>query len=70
MKKNTRAWRAIKKDDQCRPLNVHIISQNVQKINSVFRTAQAPWVFNKKSVQTDGKSDLAAPTGFEPVFSP
>lgn len=33
-------------------------------------TAATPWIFNKKSAQTDGKSDLAAPTGFEPVFSP
>ena len=35
-----------------------------------FQTAATPWIFNKKSAQMDGKSDLAAPTGFEPVFSP
>ena len=35
-----------------------------------FQTATTPWIFNKKSAQMDGKSDLAAPTGFEPVFSP
>ena len=53
--------RAIKKDDRCRPLNVYIISQNVQKINFIFLTARSSWIFNKKSVQMDGKSDLAGP---------
>lgn len=35
-----------------------------------FRTAATPWIFNKNTAQTDGKCDLAVPTGFEPVFSP
>ncbi|MDE6571115.1 MAG: zinc ribbon domain-containing protein [Alphaproteobacteria bacterium] len=35
-----------------------------------FRTARMPRIFNKNTVQMDGKSFLAAPTGFEPVFSP
>ena len=28
-----------------------------------FEPPEPPWNFNKKSAQTDGKSDLAAPTG-------
>ncbi len=35
-----------------------------------FRTARVPWIFKKNTAQMDGKSYLAAPTGFEPVFSP
>ena len=35
-----------------------------------FRTARMPRIFNEKSAQTDGLSDLAAPTRFELVFSP
>ena len=51
---------------------VHILFEQkpVFCMESGFRTAATPWIFNKKSAQMDGKSDLAAPTGFEPVFSP
>lgn len=35
-----------------------------------FRTASMRQIFNKKSAQTDGISNLAAPTRFELVFSP
>ncbi len=35
-----------------------------------FRTARMPRIFNKNTVQMDGKSFLAAPTRFELVFSP
>lgn len=35
-----------------------------------FRTAAMPQIFNKNTAQTDGESDLAAPTRFELVFSP
>ena len=37
MEKNTRTWRVIKKDDQCRLLNVRIISQN-----TIFCNKKAP----------------------------
>lgn len=35
-----------------------------------FRTALTRQIFNKNTAQTDGELSLAAPTGFEPVFSP
>ncbi len=35
-----------------------------------FRTASTPQIFNENTAQTDGESDLAAPLGFEPGFSP
>lgn len=37
---------------------------------SGFRTASTVQIFNENTVQTDGDSDLAAPLGFEPGFSP
>ncbi len=51
---------------------VQMIFQDRPQFNreSGLLTTATPWIFNKKSAQTDGKSDLAAPTGFEPVFSP
>lgn len=35
-----------------------------------FLTAPTPQIFNENTVQTDGESNLAAPLGFEPGFSP
>ena len=39
-------------------------------IETGFRTASTPQIFNENTAQMDGESNLAAPTGFEPVFSP
>ena len=35
-----------------------------------FLTASTPQIFNGNTAQTDGESNLAAPLGFEPGFSP
>lgn len=37
---------------------------------SGFLTASTPQIFNENTAQTDGDSNLAAPLGFEPGFSP
>lgn len=39
-------------------------------IETGFRTASTPQIFNKNTAQMDGESNLAAPLGFEPGFSP
>ena len=39
-------------------------------IETGFRTASTPQIFNENTAQMDGESNLAAPLGFEPGFSP
>ena len=53
-----------------RLMNILFLEKPRFSENDGFRTASMPQIFKEKSAPKDGLSFVAAPTGFEPVFSP